>query len=108
MTALAPQEIPETTSPDIYKMKFEHVPDTKFQYPHLQPDSFSGIQFEANYRIIDNQVIGTDASRYFGIDLEYFRNRMDAETFSIFIDFIGEEEIGLAQEDVEEVYHPEE
>lgn len=76
-------------------------------FPRIEPDF--NTETIGDYRPKVNPLEeSTDFGRYFGIDLQYFRNRMDEEIFLIFTDFIGEEEIGLTQEDFEEIYYPEE
>lgn len=45
--------------------------------------------------------------RYVGIDLDYYRIAMTPNDYRFFIDFIGEEKVGLLPEDFEEIYYPE-
>ena len=45
--------------------------------------------------------------RYVGIDLDYYRTAMSPNDYRIYIDFIGEEKVGLLPEDFEEIYYPE-
>jgi len=70
--------------------------------PHITEET---IDYTVPLNPIDKS---TDINRYLGIELNYFRTRMSTEVFSIFVDFIGEEEIGLTEEDITGVYYPEE
>ncbi len=44
--------------------------------------------------------------RYAGLDLNYYRQVMTSHDFKVYLDFIGEEDVGFLPEDFE-VYYPE-
>jgi hypothetical protein len=44
--------------------------------------------------------------RYNNIDMQYFERSMSTTQFRAFINFIGEDAIGFVEEDLGEVYYP--